>query len=145
MSYGEGKLCKYYENGQGSCFRNGSRCDNPFCEEGCKIQSVRIFKEKYGDLNFYEPTDGESETYTKVEAQKYVGIKKGMMIADWFMPYEEVSDDCPSDAIDFCYSQVRNKFEKEGYIRPWMTMLQNVEMFGMKGMYFIGILQRGMY
>lgn len=142
----EGNMCVFFNNGFGCCCKNGSRCDNPFSNEGCKIQCERIFKKEFkegGPLQ-YKPLE-ENNTMTKDEVWKRIGIKKGDLVADYFMPYIEFETNGvePSILIDFVWDMVERKILNEGLprIAAQFRLFQNVEMFDQAGMYVIGVVR----
>lgn len=142
-AYGDGVLCLFFDQGFGSCALNGSRCDCPFSKTGCEIQCERIFKEKpEGEkANRYKADAGGTKPLTKADVFKIAGIQKGMLIADWFIPYsrmDEVAVD-PSDMIDHGIDMVKDKFDSAGYYLRHLQIYHNVEMAGLFGIYIIGI------
>lgn len=142
--YNNGVLCLFLDQGFGSCSLNGSRCDCPFGKTGCEIQCERIFKEKpEGEIaNRYKATASGTKPLTKSDIFKRVGIQKGMLIADWFIPYSYIDEVAcsPSDVIDHGIDMVKRKLGVAEYhhYSP-MRMYHNVEMAGQLGIYIIGI------
>lgn len=141
-AYNNGSLCLFFDQGFSSCSLNGNRCDCPFSNTGCEIQCERIFKEKpEGEIaNRYKAAASETKPLTKTDVFKMVRIKKGMIIADWFIPYslmEVVST--PSVAIDHGIDMVKEKFDSAGYDYRDLLIFHNVEIVGQLGIYIIGI------
>lgn len=144
--YRDGNICVFFNNGFGSCSLNGSRCDNPFSCEGCKIQCEEIFKKEFeeGEASKYKPLE-ESKTITKNEVWKRIEIKKDDLIADWFMPYFEFDENpvSPSTLIDYAYEMVERKLLDAGLprIAAQFRLYQNVEMLNQTGVYVIGVVR----
>lgn len=143
--FNNGEICDYFENGLGRCFLNGSRCDCPFSKKGCEIQCKRIFKkEPEGEganrytVNMHISKD---EKLRKVDVYNRVGIKKGMITADWFIPYSEfdISNAVSSDLIDHGIEEVKRKFDDSDYYLKHLRIYYNVEIAGQIGVYIIGI------
>ena len=92
----------------------------------------------------YKPLE-ENNTMTKDEVWKRIGIKKGDLIADWFMPYIEFETNGvePSILIDFVWDMVERKILNKGLprIAAQFRLFQNVEMFNQAGMYVIGVVR----
>lgn len=142
-TYNDGVLCLFLDQGFGSCSLNGSRCDCPFSKTGCEIQCERIFKEKLeGEIaNRYKATASDTKPLTKADVFKRVDMRKGMIIADWFIPYSHMDEVAvaPSDVIDHGIDMVKGKFEMAGYHFRHLQIYHNVEMAGQLGIYVIGI------
>lgn len=102
-----------------------------------------IFKEKPEGVkaNRYKATGMEIEPLTKADVFKRVGIKKGMLVADWFIPYSDMNEIArsPSDVIDDGIEMVKEKFDSADYPYRHLRMYHNVEMAGQLGIYIIGI------
>lgn len=141
--YCDGKLCSWFENGLGACFLNGSRCDNPFSSEGCRIQCERIFKDPNFQKNDYKPADID-EHYTNVEIMKRLCVGKKDKVADWFIPYSKFDTigACPSEIINGAYEEIDKKFEAAGYCGHSAVnrIFHNVEFAGQMGIYVVGVL-----
>lgn len=142
-AYNNGVLCLFLDQGFSSCSLNGSRCDCPFGKTGCEIQCERIFKEKpEGEIaNRYKATSSDTKSLTKADIFKRVGIQKGMLIADWFIPYSHMDEVAcaPSDVIDHGIDMVKEKFDSAGDHYRHLRIYHNVEMVGQLGIYIIGI------
>lgn len=144
--YKEGKICSWFEDGRGSCFLNGSRCDCPFSNEGCNIQKRRIFKDLTDDAhNDYKPgREYQNELTTRGQVWENIGIKKGDFIGDWFIPYEhmDLAED-PSLMIDEAWDGITKKFADAGYPNNFIhRIFYNVKMLGTVGIYLIGFMRR---
>lgn len=141
-AYNNGSLCLFFDQGCSLCSLNGSRCDCPFSKTGCEIQCERIFKEKpEGEItNRYKATASDTKPLTKADVFKRVGIQKGMIVADWFIPYSliEVAGS-PSVAIDHGIDMVKEKFDRAKYHYRDLQIYHNVEMVGQLRIYIIGI------
>lgn len=142
-AYNNGSLCLFFDQGISSCSLNGGRCDCPFSNAGCEIQCESIFKEKpEGDrANRYKATASDTKLLTKADVFKRAGIQKGMIIADWFIPYSlmEVTVD-PSAMIDNGINMVKEKFDSAGYHYRDLRIYHNVEIIEqLLGIYIIGI------
>ena len=141
-TYNNGNLCLFLDQGFSSCSLNGCRCDCPFSKAGCEIQCERIFKEKpEGEIaNRYKATSSDTKPLTKTDVFKMVGIRKGMLIADWFIPYSLIEVvGAPSVAIDNGIDMVKEKFDRAEYHYRDLRIYHNVEMVGQLGIYIIGI------
>ena len=142
-AYNDGDLCLFLNQGFSSCSLNGSRCVCPFSKKGCEIQCERIFKEKpEGEIaNRYKADDNDTKPLTKADVFKRIGIQKGMLIADWFIPYSHMDEVAvaPSDVIDHGVDMVKDKFNSAGYCYRHLRIYHNVEMAGQLGIYIIGI------
>ena len=142
-AYNNGSLCLFLNQGFSSCSLNGSRCDCPFSKTGRKIQCERIFKEKpEGEIaNRYKAYTSDTKPLTKTDVFKRVGIQKGMLISDWFIPYSRMSEVAvaPSDVINLGIDMVKDKFDSAGYHFGHLRIYHNVEMVGQLGIYIIGI------
>ena len=142
-SYKNGAICLFLEQGFSSCFLNGSRCDCPFSKKGCEIQCEEIFKEKPEGVKAdrYKPYISDDKPLTKADVYKRVGILKGDVIADWFIPYSHMDEVplAPSDVIDHGIDMVKEKLDSAGYRYRHLRMYYNVEMDGQLGIYIIGI------
>ena len=145
MSNGE-HLCLFLDQGFSSCSLNGSRCDYPFSKTGCEIQCERIFKEKpEGEIaNRYKADANDTKPLTKADVFKRAGMQKGMLIADWFIPYSRMDEVAVaySDFIDNGINMVKDKFNSAGYYLGHLRIYHNVEMAGLLGIYIIGIGRR---
>lgn len=144
-AYNDGVLCLFFDQGFGSCSLNGSRCDCPFSKAGCEIQCKIIFKEKPEGVkaNRYKATASDAKPLTKTDVFKRVGIQKGMLIADWFIPYSHMDEVAvaPSDMIDHGIDTVKEKFDSAGYHYRHLRIYHNVEMAGQLGIYIIGVVK----
>lgn len=141
-AYNNGSLCLFFDQGFSSCSLNGCRCDYPFSKIGCEIQCESIFKEKpeVVKANRYKAIGSDIEPLTKVDVFKRIGIKKGMIIADWFIPYSLIEVvGAPSVAIDNGIEMVKEKFDRAEYHYRDLRIYHNVEMVGQLGIYIIGI------
>jgi len=142
-TYNDGVLCLFFNQGLGSCSLNSSRCDCPFSNTGCEIQCERIFKVKpEGEMaNRYRVTASDAKPLTKADIFNMLGIQKGMIIADWFIPYSRMDavDVAPSYVIDDGIDMVKEKFDSAGYYYNHLRIYHNVEMVGLLGIYIIGI------
>ena len=78
---------------------------------------------------------------TKVDVFKRIGIKKGMIVADWFIPYYQLDEMGvhPSDQIEHGIEMVEKKFEESEYYMEHMRIYHNVEIVGQVGIYIFGI------
>jgi len=143
--YSDGKLCDWLEQGFSSCSLNGSICCCPFSKKGCEIQCEQIFKEKpEGDAANRYKSDSKinaDKTFTKTDIFKRVGIKKGMIVADWFIPYSKLDEMIvePSDEIEYGIEMVKKKFGESEYLMNQLRIYHNVEIVGQAGIYIIGI------
>lgn len=83
----------------------------------------------------------EIKPLTKADVFKRVGIKKGMLVADWFIPYSDMDEIAcsPSDVVDHGIDMVKEKFDSSDYPYRHLRMYHNVEMAGQLGIYIIGI------
>lgn len=138
-----GNLCLFFDQGFSSCSLNGCRCDCPFSNAGCEIQCESIFKEKPEGIkaNRYKAIGSDTKPLTKADVFKRVGIQKGMIIADWFIPYSlmRVAVD-PSAIIDNGINMVKEKFDNAGYHCRHLRMYHNVEIIEqLLGIYIIGV------
>lgn len=143
-AYNNGSLCLFFDQGFSSCSLNGGRCDCPFSKAGCEIQCENIFKEKPEGVKAYryKAIGCETKPLTKADIFKRVGIQKGMLIADWFIPYSHMDevDVAPSDVIDHGIDMVKRKLDVAEYRHySRMRMYHNVEIAGQLGIYIIGI------
>lgn len=141
-TYNNGSLCLFLDQGFSSCSLNGCRCDYPFSNAGCKIQCESIFKEKPEGVkaNRYKAIGGDTKPLTKADVFKRVGIRKGMLVADWFIPYSLMEAvGAPSVAIDNGIDMVKEKFDNAGYHYRHLRIYHNVEIVGLLGIYIIGI------
>ena len=142
-AYNNGSLCLFFNQGFGSCALNGSRCDCPFSKMGCEMQCEKIFKEKPEEerANRYKATAGDTKPLTKADIFKRVGIQKGMIIADWFIPYSLIESAVdPSAMIDHGIDMVKEKFDSAGYHYRDLRIYHNVEIIEqLLGIYIIGI------
>ena len=142
-AYNNGSLCLFFDQGFSSCSFYGGRCDCPFSKTGCEILCERIFKEKPERkiTNRYKVIGFDIEPLTKADIFKRLGIQKGMLIADWFIPYSHMdeADVAPSDIIDHGINMVKEKFDSAGYRYRHLRMYHNVEMAGQLGIYIIGV------
>ena len=141
-AYNNGSLCLFFDQGFSSCSLNGCRCDCPFSNAGCEIQCESIFKEKPEGVkaNRYKADGNRTKPLTKADVFKRVGIQKGMLVADWFIPYSDMDEIVcsPSDVIDHGIDMVKEKFDSAGYHCRHLRMYHNVEMAGQLGIYIIG-------
>ena len=140
-----GTICSWFLNGFGSCFLNGSRCDNPFSCEGCEIQCKRIFGKTRIESHHRDYTPSKkNEILTKSEVIKQIEIKKGDIIAHLFIPYFAFIAESVSDTINLAHEQIDEKFKSEHYneelAEHWI--FQNVHMFDSDGIYVIGIIRK---
>ena len=142
-AYNNGSLCLFLNQGFSSCSLNGCRCDCPFSKTGCEIQCESIFKEKPEGVKAdrYKPYISDDKPLTKEDVFKRVGIQKGMLIADWFIPYSRMDEVAvaPSYVIDNGIDMVKDKFDSAGYHFRHLRIYHNVEMVGQLGIYIIGI------
>lgn len=141
-SYKNGDICLFLDQGFSSCYFNGSRCVCPFSKKGCEIQCEEIFKEKPEGVkaNRYKPYISDDKPLTKADIYKKIGIQKGMIVADWFIPYSHMEVAvAPSDVIDHGINMVKDKFNSAGYCYRYLRIFHNVEMVGQLGIYIIGI------
>ncbi len=143
-AYNNGSLCLFLNQGFSSCSLNGCRCDYPFSKAGCEIQCESIFKEKPEGVkgNRYKAIGIETKPLTKADVFKRVGIqKKGMLIADWFIPYSLIEAvGAPSVAIDNGIDMVKEKFDSAGCHYRYLRIYHNVEIIEqLLGIYIIGI------
>lgn len=145
MAYNNRNLCLFFDQGFSSCSFYGDRCDYPFSKTGCKIRYERMFKEKpEGEIaNRYKAIGSDTEPLTKANIFKRVGIQKGMLIADWFIPYSHMDEVAvaPSDVIDHGIDMVKEKFDSAGDHYKHLRIYHNVEMAGQLGIYIIGICE----
>lgn len=102
-----------------------------------------IFKEKPEGVkaNRYKAIGSDAKPLTKADIFKRVAIQKGMLIADWFIPYSHMDEVAvaPSDTIDHSIDMVKDKFDSAGYHSRHLQIYHNVEMAGQLGIYIIGI------
>ena len=142
-AYNNGSLCLFFDQGFSSCSLNGGRCDCPFSNTGCEIQCENIFKEKPEGVkaNRYKADGNRTKPLTKTDVFKRVGIQKGMLVADWFIPYGDMDEIAcsPSGMIDHGIDMVKEKFDSAGYHYKHLRTYYNVEMAGQLGIYIIGI------
>lgn len=144
-TYNNGSLCLFFDQGFSSCSLNGSRCDCPFSKTGCEIQCESIFKEKPEGVKAdrYKAIGNDTEPLTKADVYKRIGVKKGMIVADWFIPYSLIKIAvAPSAVIDHGIDMVKEKFDNAGYHCRHMRMYHNVEIVGQLGIYIIGVDDR---
>lgn len=147
MSYKSGNICTFYQNGFGSCFCNGSRCDSPFSEEGCRIQCKEIFKEDYDSLKGrrYKPR-GKQELLTKTDIYKRIGIKKGDLVADYFIPYSEMEilidqHSAIQSGFDIVKQKFANYYNNGRCPQVHYRIYQNMKLTdNVLGIYIIGII-----
>lgn len=140
--YDNGSLCLFFNQGFGSCSLNGSRCDCPFSKTGCEIQCERLFKvATEGEIaNRYKATTSDTKPLTRADVFKRIGIQKGMIIADWFIPYSLMKIAIvPSAVIDHGVDMAKEKFDSAGYHYKDLRIYHNVEIMGQLGVYIIGI------
>ena len=97
-----------------------------------------MFKEK---TNWYKPDAENDEILTKSDVFKRLGIKKGMIVADWFIPYYQIDELAidPSDEIDFGIEMVKKKFDESGYEITHMRIYHNFEQLKQVGIYILGV------
>lgn len=142
--YNDGKICDWFENGTSACFLNGSRCDCPFNKRGCEIQCIKIFKEEpKGEIASRYKTDanlGDGEILTKTDVFRRLKIKKGEIVADWFIQYSELENATdPSMMIDFGKEMVKKKFNESEYEMSFIRVYHNYKLASLLGVYIIGI------
>lgn len=144
-NYNDGYICLFFDQGLDSCSCNGSQCDCPFSKKGCEIQCERIFKEKPEGMKAdrYIPNRSidSNKTLTKADVFKRVGMKRGMIVADWFIPYYQLDEMRvhSSDQIKYGIEMVKKKFEETKYYMEHMRIYHNVEIVGQVGIYILGV------
>lgn len=75
----------------------------------------------------------------KHEVWKEIGIKKGDVIADWIIPYDQPFPDLEV-AIHYAKLAVDKKFKDAGIVPDCIDVFQNVEVTkGVCGVYVIGV------
>ena len=141
--YNNGKVCDWFENGTSTCFLNGSRCDCPFSKRGCEIQCVKIFKEepKGEGASRYkiDANLGDGTILTKADVFRRLKIKKGEIVADWFIPYRELENATdPTIMINYGKDMVRKKFDESAYQMRFIRVYHNYILEGLLGVYIIG-------
>lgn len=92
-------------------------------------------------MNTKDINASDTKPLTKVDIFNMLGIQKGMIIADWFIPYSRMDevDVAPSYVIDDGIDIVKRKFNSAGYNCRHLRIYHNVEMVGQLGIYIIGI------
>lgn len=143
--YNNGKICLWLDQGIGACGLNGGTCGCPFSKKGCEIQCKEIFKEEPTDLNSnrYTPNNSKysNRILTKAGIFKRIGLRKGMAIAEWFIPYYEIDMTAVSplvyikDGID----RVKEKLKKSNYNVNRIRIYHNVEIAEVIGIYILGV------
>lgn len=147
------KICLWFTDGEGTCFKNGSRCDYPFSDEGCKIQCEELNKlskypSKFKESAFhrYKPYDKDVPVRTITDIYKYLKIKKGDLIADYRIPFYLLhAFPYPSAAIDNAWEQIERKLKDAGLRQAQYTtdgdwIFYNVELMdGVTGIYLISV------
>ena len=143
-TYNNGAICVFFDQGFSSCSLNGSRCDCPFSKKGCEIQCEKIFHEKpEGEIaNRYKANIIREDNIplTKAEIFKRLNIKKGMMIADCFIPYNESDKVIAglSVQIDYGIELIKEKLNNVGCNLTHLRIYHNVKIIGEVGIYIIG-------
>ena len=137
------KPCKWYLELEGVCFLNGSSCLNPFGIEGCEIQRDEIFKgdpNTINDTHRYVPSESDKKL-KKADVWKALRIKKGDVIADWIIPYDEpIPFQSIRTAIDYARLAVEKKFKDAEKVNDFVRVFHNVEVMPETyGTYVIGV------
>lgn len=138
-----GNLCKWFLNGEGICFLNGSWCVNPFSEEGCKIQNDEIFHDSIEPR--FENDNKPFNTLKKVDIFRKLDAN-GRLVADYFIPYDDIDkmNVTPSLVIKHAIEIVREKYQKGDFTAKdddaECYIFHNVELIdGVIGIYVIMI------
>ena len=116
-------LCKNYDEWRGICTLSRPYCCDPFSEESClAFQKMVASHYDYGkpedEKSSYEPSEQTGfKPKTREEVFKHLGIRKGMVIAEWFIPDSKIEmSNADLDSI-FQYGRdmVAKKFKEGGY------------------------------
>lgn len=136
--------CMWFMNGEGRCFLNGCGCADPFSENGCRIQHDEVFHREGEFVNNFK-AGKVLGAMKKADVFREEGIKRGDLVADWFIPYNELEKTmCPAKEIKHGLEEIDRKFdEAPGWHKPDETCVyQNVEMCGTTGVYIMKV-ERG--
>lgn len=138
----DGNICANFLILEGCCFLNGAECCNPFSVEGCDIQCHDIFyRNPPSEHKNYEQSKSDEKT-TKSELWKALWIKKGDMVGEYIIPYDEIEmmNVDPNVIIHEAKEQVKNKFFEADKIMTFIRVFHNVEILkDVYGVYVIGV------
>lgn len=115
-------LCKHFDEWDGTCEYSCPYCSEPFSDEYC-ITFQKHCASEYSHpypvtRSYYEPSEqiGFSIKTREMVIKKW-GIRKGCVIAEWFIPDDEVevSNVSIDDVMQFGREQVKRKFDESEY------------------------------